>query len=196
MSRFLTLISGLRCGHRYLPRLLAKLSDVLPNLPLPRSLNLPQSSRIGMSGQGAVPADVASDFSVMSNSMSSMYPSTEMHRRIAPTGTPGSFHTSQYPLHQAPIGNLGDLSLYDSTHGSTQSAEPAPRSSSSTPFYELQMAQQRRSQISGHHSQLPSTGPQQTHLQSQHTGVAPTEYDPHFDMQGYPIDPSMMYKQE
>jgi hypothetical protein len=177
MSRFLTLISGLRCGHRYLPRLLAKLSDALPNLPLPPSLVLPQSSRIDISGQGA--AEVADDFTAISNSTSPMYPSTEINRKLGQASTQGPFHTPQYPLHQAPLGTLGDLSLYDTAHGSTQSAGSA-RSSSSTPFYR---------------PQLPSSGPQLTHLQSQHTGVASIAYDPRFDMQGYPIDPSMMYKQ-
>ncbi|OWY45860.1 transcription factor Pf2 [Alternaria alternata] len=56
VSRFLTLISALRGGQtRYLPLLLAKLSEVLPNLPLPQSLNLPQTVPTGTLGLDAQP---------------------------------------------------------------------------------------------------------------------------------------------
>ncbi|EAT92144.2 hypothetical protein SNOG_00649 [Parastagonospora nodorum SN15] len=92
VSRFLTLISTLRGGHsRYLPLLLAKLSEVLPNLPLPRSLNLPQTlpaSTISMSGTGTVPSNITDDYSAMPATSSPSYPSSELIRRLAAqTGT-------------------------------------------------------------------------------------------------------------
>jgi hypothetical protein len=32
-------------------------------------------------------------------------------------------------------------------------------------------------------------------MQSHHIAVAQTAYDPRFSLQGYPVDPSMMFKQ-
>jgi hypothetical protein len=55
---------------------------------------------------------------------------------------------------------------------------------------------QRNNQMLGQNSvQLPSSIPQH-HMQSHNMGAAPTAYDPRFNMQGYPLDPSMMFKQE
>jgi len=198
VPRFLTLISNLRGGHtRYLPALLAKLSDVLPSLPLPRSLTLPQplpTSTIGMSGtgHGTVPSNVASDYSALPTT----YPSTDLIRRLAAqTGAQLPFNSSQQPGMQVPTSHVDDLSLYDSAaHGTAHSAGSAPRSSSTTPGpYEVPMSQ---SSYPGHGSvQLPTSHPQHSHLQSHHLGVAPAPYDPRFGVQGYPLDPSMMFKQ-
>ena len=201
VSRFLTLISTLRGGQtRYLPLLLAKLSEVLPNLPLPRSLNLPQTlpaSAIGMSGTGTVPSNIADDFSAMPTTTSPSYPNNELIRRLAAqTGAQLPFNTSQPSMIQTSASHVEDLSLYDTAHSTTHSSGSAPRSNSTTPGpYEANMSQ-RSSQLLGHGSvQLPSSHSQHSHMQSHHLGVAPPPYDPRFNLQGYPVDPSMMFKQ-
>jgi hypothetical protein len=202
VSRFLTLISTLPGGQsRYLPLLLAKLSEVLPNLPLPRSLNLPQTlpaSTIGMSGTGlgTVPSNIADDYSGMPTSTSAAYPSTELIRRLAAqTGAQLPFNTSQQSLIQAQTSHVDDLSLYDTAHSTSHSAGSAPSSNSTTPGpYESTMSQ-RSSQILAQSSvQLPSHS-QHNHLQPHHVGVGSTAYDPRYNIQGYPVDPSMMFKQ-
>lgn len=202
VSRFLTLISTLRGGQsRYLPLLLAKLSEVLPNLPLPRSLNLPQTvptSTIGLTatGTGTVPSNVGDDFSALPAVNSSSYPSTELIRRLAAqTGAQLPFNTQQSMI-SAPTSHVEDLSMYDSSHSTTQSTGSGPRSNSATPGpYEPPMPQSR-AQIVGHTSmQLPTSHPQHNHMQSHHVGVNPTAYDPRFSIQGYPVDPNMMFKQ-
>jgi hypothetical protein len=199
VSRFLTLISNLRGGQtRYLPLLLAKLSEVLPNLPLPRSLNLPHphpASAIGMAGTGSVPSNIGDDFSTMPPVTSPSYPSSELIRRLAAqTGAQLPFSTPQQTMIQAPTSHVEDLSLYDTAH-STHSSGSAPRSNSTTPGpYEPTMSQ-RNSQLLAHGSvQLPTSHSQHGHMQSHHIGVAPTAYDPRFNIQGYPVDPSMMFK--
>ena len=79
VSRFLTLIQTLRGGQsRYLPLLLVKLQEVLPNLPLPRSLNLSQShpaSSIGLGGN-MVPSNAGDEFSALPSAILPTYPST------------------------------------------------------------------------------------------------------------------------
>lgn len=203
VSRFLTLISTLRGGQsRYLPLLLAKLSEVLPNLPLPRSLNLPQTvstSAIGLTGTGSptVPSNVNDDFSGMSSATSPSYPSNDLIRRLAAqTGAQVPFNAPQQSMISAPTSHVEDLSLYNSSHSATHSSGSVPRSNSATPGpYEPPMSQSR-SQIVSHSSmQIPTSHSQHTHLQSHHVGVNPTAYDPRFTLQGYPVDPNMMFKQ-
>lgn len=203
VSRFLTLIQTLRGGQsRYLPLLLAKLQEVLPNLPLPRSLNLPptlstSSIGLGAGGGGMVPSNAGDEFSAHPSVISSTYPSTELIRRLAAqTGAQLPFSTSQQPMVQAPTSHIEDMSIYDSTHSTSHSSGSAPRSNSATPGpYEPPMSQ-ARAQLVGHPSAQLSAGvPQQTHLQSHNIGVNPTAYDPRFNVQGYPVDPAMMFKQ-
>ncbi|KAF2823389.1 hypothetical protein CC86DRAFT_409302 [Ophiobolus disseminans] len=199
VSRFLTLISTLRGGQsRYLPLLLAKLSEVLPNLPLPRSLNLPQplsGSTIGMAG--TVPSNMTDDFSAIPTVTSPSYPSNELIRRLAAqTGAQLPFSTSQQTMIQGATSHVEDLSMYDTAHSTTHSSGSAPRSNSTTPGAYEPTVPQRNSQMLSHSSvQLPSSHPQHTHMQSHHMTVAPTAYDPRFNIQGYPVDPSMMFKQ-
>jgi hypothetical protein len=199
VSRFLTLISTLRGGQsRYLPLLLSKLSEVLPNLPLPRSLNLPQTvppSTLGLTstGSGTLSSNVADDFSALPPATSPSYPSNALIRRLAAqTGAQLPFNTTQQSMISAPTTHVGDLSLYGSSHSSTHSSSSAPRSNSTTPGpYETPMPQSR-SQLVGHTSMhLPAT---HDHMQSHHMGVSASPYDPRYTMQGYPVDP-MMYKQ-
>lgn len=203
VSRFLTLISTLRGGQsRYLPLLLAKLSEVLPNLPLPRSLNLPQgvsASSMGLSGTGSptVPSNVSDDFSTMSAATPPSYPSNDLVRRLAAqTGAQPPFNASQHSTYPVPTSHVEDLSLYDSSHSTTHSSGSVPRSNSATPGpYEPSMSQSR-TQIVGHSTmQIPTSHAQHNHMQSHHVGVNPTSYDPRFTLQGYPVDPTMMYKQ-
>ncbi|KAA8614530.1 C6 zinc finger domain containing protein [Pyrenophora tritici-repentis] len=199
VSRFLTLISTLRGGQsRYLPLLLSKLNEVLPNLPLPRSLNLPQTvsaSTLGLnaSGSGTLPSNVADDFSASPASSSPSYPSNDLIRRIAAhTGAQLPFNTTQQSMISAPTTHVGDLSLYDTSQQSTtHSSSSGPRSNSTTPGpYETPLSQSR-SQIVGHSAmQLPTS---HGHMQSHHMGVNATAYDPRFSIQNYPVDP-MMYK--
>lgn len=69
VCRFLTFISTIRGGQsRYLPLLLAKLSEILPNLPLPRSLSLSHTVPapiLGLSAtdSGTLSSNVGDDFS-------------------------------------------------------------------------------------------------------------------------------------
>ncbi|CAN9263213.1 unnamed protein product [Alternaria sp. RS040] len=201
VSRFLTLISTLRGGQtRYLPLLLAKLSEVLPNLPLPRSLNLPQTVPAGTlglnaTGSGTLPSNVADDYSANPNATSPSYPSNDLIRRLAAqTGAQLPFNTSQHSMVNVPTTHVGDMSLYDSSHSTahSHSSSSAPRSTSTTPGpYETPMSQ-RGSQIVSHPTmQLPTS---HGHMQSHHMGVNATAYDPRFSIQSYPVDP-MMYKQ-
>jgi hypothetical protein len=193
VSRFLTLISALRGGQsRYLPLLLAKLSEVLPNLPLPRSLNLPQTvSALGLTGSGTLPSN--DEFSANPVTTPPSYPSNDLIRRLAAqTGAQLPFNTTQQSMITVPTTHVGDLSMYESSHGTSQSSGSAPKSNSTTPGpYEPPMSQSR-SQLGGHPSmQLPAShGPMQSH----HLGMNAPAYDPRFSIQNYPVDP-MMYKQ-
>jgi hypothetical protein len=47
----------------------------------------------------------------------------------------------------------------------------------------------------GHSVQLTQNIPQHSQMHPHHIGVNPTAYDPRFSVQGYPVDPSMMFKQ-
>ncbi|KAJ8117998.1 hypothetical protein OPT61_g931 [Boeremia exigua] len=202
VSRFLTLIQTLRGGQtRYLPLLLAKLQEVLPNLPLPRSLNLPQTlptAPIGLGATGGmVPSNAGDEFSALPSVISPSYPSTELIRRIAAqTGAQLPFSTSQQPMVPAPTSHIDDMSIYDSAHSTSHSSGSAPRSNSATPGpYESSMSQ-ARAQLVGHPSaQLSSTVSPQGHLQSHSIGVNTNAYDPRFNVQGFPVDPAMMFKQ-
>lgn len=199
VSRFLTLISTLRGGQsRYIPLLLAKLSEVLPNLPLPRSLNLSQhqhpAATIGISG--TVPSNMTDDYSAMSSTTSHSYPSSELIRRLAAqTGAQLPFNTSQQSMIQAPTSHVEDISMYNAAHSTPHSSGSAPRSNSTTPGpYEASLPQRSSQLLPPSSVTLPSSHPQHSHLQSHHIGVAPTSYDPRFNIQGYPVDPSMMFK--
>lgn len=201
MSRFLTLISTLRGGQaRYLPLLLAKLSEVLPNLPLPRSLNVPQNIPTSMGlpahGPGTVPSNVVDGFSTLPAMTTPAYPSNELVRRIAAqTGAQLPFNTSQQSMMPVPTSHVEDLSLYSSSHGTSHSSGSDHRSNSATPGpYEPPMSQSH-SQIIGHPPvQLPSSHSTHGHM-NHHVGVNPTAYDPRFTVSGYPVDPTMMFKQ-
>lgn len=197
VSRFLTLIQTLRGGEaRYLPLLLVKLQEVLPNLPLPRSLNLPQShpaSAIGLGG-GMVPSNAGSDFSSLPSSILPTYPSTELIRRMAgQTGAQMPFSGPQQPMVPASTSHIEDMSIYGSNHSSSHSSGSVPRSNSATPGPYEPVMSQPHPHIAGHPSAHLSS--QQPHLQPHSIGVNPTDYDPRFNLQGYPVDPAMMYKQ-
>lgn len=194
LSRFLTLISTLRGGQsRYMPLLLAKLSEVLPNHPLPRSLNIPQTvptSTIGLT------SNMDGEYSAIPAVISPSYPSNELIRRLAAqTGAQLPFSTQQAMI-SAPTSHVEDLSLYDSSHSTTHSSGSGHRSNSATPGpYEPPMSQSR-SQMLGHSSmQLPTSHPQHNHMQPHPSNLNPTAYDPRFTIQDYPVDPNMMFKQ-
>ena len=109
VSRFLTLISTLRGGQsRYLPLLLSKVSEVLPNLPLPRSLNLPQSvptSTTGLPnpGSAAVPSNATNEYGAIPAVASPSYPSNDLIRLLAAqTGAQLPSNTSQQSIISAP----------------------------------------------------------------------------------------------
>ncbi|KAF2109239.1 hypothetical protein BDV96DRAFT_242575 [Lophiotrema nucula] len=208
VSRFLTLFSALRSGQtRYLPLLLAKISDVLPNLPLPRSLNVPQnlsSSTIGLShGLGSVPSNVNDDLASASTVSSPSYPSTELIRQLAAqTGAQLPFASSQQSLLQAPTLRVEDLSLHDSAAPHSTHSGSTPASQPTTPApYESSSGHSRTQLPPQTHAlppaQVPSSHPHQHgHMQSHHLGINPTAYDPRFSVQGFPVDPSMMFKSE
>jgi hypothetical protein len=211
VSRFLTLFSALRGGQtRYLPLLLAKVSDVLPNLPLPRSLNIPQNlpaSTIGLSpgSLGSVPSNVSDELSAFPPVSSPSYPSTELIRQLAAqTGAQLPFSASQHALLQAPSSRVEDLSLYDSSapQSATHSAGSGPASQSATPGPYEPPSAHPRSQISTQphsHStvQIPSLHAHHGQMQGHHLGVNHNAYDPRFAVQGFPVDPSMVgFKQE
>ncbi|KAF2477284.1 uncharacterized protein BDR25DRAFT_45191 [Lindgomyces ingoldianus] len=208
VSQFLTLFSTLRGGHtRYLPLLLSKVSDVLPNLPLPRSLNIPQAlppSTITLSpgGLATVPSNVNEDLPGMPPVSSPSYPSTELIRQLAAQTGAQLPINAQHSLLQAASSRVEDLSLYDSSapHSATHSSGSAPASQSATPGPYEPSPSQTRAQIppqAHSHSgvQVQSSHPH-PHIQGQHLGVNPSQYDPRFAVQGFPVDPSMVYKQE
>lgn len=198
VSRFLTLFSTLRSGQtRYLPLLIAKVSDVLPNLPLPRSINAPQNlaaSGLGSSssGVGVVLTNVNEDSSSQASVSSPPYPSTDLIRQLAAqTGAQLPFTSHQSLLH-APSSRVEDLSLYDSpgTHSATHSSGSAPTSQSATPG---QSHTQLTAQAHPVHGQVAHVHP---HLHGHSLDVDPTSYDPRFTVQGFPVGPSMGFKQE
>ncbi|KAL5444571.1 hypothetical protein PMIN07_000151 [Paraphaeosphaeria minitans] len=206
VSRFLTLFSALRGGQtRYLPLLLAKVSDVLPNLPLPRSLNIPPSMSASAmdstSGSiGSVASSVNEDLSGLPPIASPSYPSTELIRQLAAqTGAQLPFHTSQQSLLQVPSSRVEDLSLYDTTAShSAQSSGSAPPSQSGTPGpYEPTMHSRPPipSQAHGHAPpQLQQSHSQHSQLQSHQLGINTSPYDPRFSVPGF--DTGMSYKQD
>jgi hypothetical protein len=200
VSRFLTLFSALRGGQtRYFQLLLAKVSEVLPDLPLPRSLNVPQHmspSAISMtsSALGAVPSNMSDDLSGMPVATSPTYPSTDLIRQLAAqTGAQLPFHPSHQSLLQTSSTRVEDLSLYDSSAPHSTRSNSAPESSTGTPG-PFESSSQSRAQLStpghGHTaSQIPASLPQHAHVQAHHMGAA---YDPRFGVQGFPVDPSMV----
>ncbi|KAF2192543.1 hypothetical protein K469DRAFT_553174 [Zopfia rhizophila CBS 207.26] len=211
LSRFITLISTLRGGQtRYLPLLLSKISDVLPNLPLPRSLSIPQNlptSTIGLSpgGLGSVPSNVNADLSALPAVSSPGYPSNELIRQLAAqTGAQLPINTSQQSLLQAPSSRVEDLSLYDSSapHSTTHSSGSAPTSNSATPGpYEPSVSQSQPQMPTQDHKyapvQVPSPHPHQHgHMQGHHLGVNPSAYDPRFGVQGFAVDPAIGFQQD
>ncbi|KAJ4286991.1 hypothetical protein N0V90_012872 [Kalmusia sp. IMI 367209] len=205
VSRFLTLFSALRGGQtRYLPLLLAKVSDVLPNFPLPRSLNIPQgipSSAIGSTSSplGSISSNVNDDISGLSTITSPSYPSTDLIRQLAAqTGAQLPFNTQQSLL-QAPSSRVEDLSLYDtSAPHSTHSSGSAPPSQSGTPGpYESTIHPRPQLAGQGHGHAQPQMQPphsQHGHIQGHQLGMNTSAYDPRFGMQGF--DPSMVFKQD
>ena len=80
VSRFLTFISTIRGGQsRYLPLLLVKLSEVLPNFRLSRSLDLPETipaSTLGLNATHSrtVSSNVADGFSVNPSNPATNFP--------------------------------------------------------------------------------------------------------------------------
>lgn len=98
VSRFLTLFSTLHGGQtRYLPLLLAKVSGLLPNLPLPRALNIPPnmssaSIELTPGALETMPSNMGEGLSGLSTVTSPSYPSTELIRQ--PTAQTGA----QLPL--------------------------------------------------------------------------------------------------
>lgn len=207
VSRFLTLFSALRGGHtRYLPLLLAKVSDLLPNLPLPRSLNLPPNlpgSAIGLTPGtlGSVPSNVTDDLSGLPNVASPSYPSTELIRQLAAqTGAQLPFSASQSSLLQAPSSRVEDLSLYDTSGAhSTHSSGSASHSQSGTPGpYEPPNVTrpQLSAPVHGHAPPaVPSSHSQHGHMNHQ-LGLSSAAYDPRFSVQSFSVEPSIVFKPE
>ncbi|RYN15871.1 hypothetical protein AA0115_g12720, partial [Alternaria tenuissima] len=119
VSRFLTLISTLRGGQtRYLPLLLAKLSEVLPNLPLPRSLNLPQTVPAGTLSLDAQPPYNTIQYPMVN--MSTMYvgdmflydSSTRSHSSsLASRGIPTTPDVYERPESQQLLPSVGHPSM-------------------------------------------------------------------------------------
>lgn len=198
VARFLTLFSALRGGQtRYLPLLLAKVSDVLPSLPLPRSLNVPQNIHLGLSpgALGSVPSNINDDLSSLPAVSSPSYPSTELIRQLAAqTGAQLPFNTSQQSLLQAPSSRVENLSLYDTPAplSTAHSSGSNHSSQSATPGPYVPSPSQDSTQPHPHPPVQVSTS--HSHMQGHHIGVNPTAYDPRFSVQGFPVDPSMVFK--
>ncbi|KAF1966937.1 hypothetical protein BU23DRAFT_307139 [Bimuria novae-zelandiae CBS 107.79] len=205
VSRFLTLFSALRGGQtRYLPLLLVKVSDVLPSLPLPRSLNLPRnistSTMSSTSGSlGTIASNIHDDLAGLPTIASPSYPSNELIRQLAAqTGAQLPFNTSQQSLLQAPSSRVEDLSLYDtSAPHSTHSSGSAPPSQAGTPSpYDSAIHSRPQLPTQAHNhapSQIQQSHTQHPQLQNHQLGIESAAYDPRFTVQGF--DPSMVYKQ-
>jgi hypothetical protein len=193
ISSFLTAISDIRGGpSRYLSLLLTKISHALPNFPLPHSINITRHSE-QMSA-----ADEPGYSSTMPIDTWPRYPSTDLHHQLAEqTSVQNIFNASQHSMVQGGTGQDEDISDYDTAHSATQFSGSAPRSNSDTPSYEAPVVPQCSSQILGHHSvQIPSSLTQHVNMQAQHLGVpVPTPaYNLGYNVQRYPVDPSMMFK--
>ncbi|KAF1958550.1 hypothetical protein CC80DRAFT_14427 [Byssothecium circinans] len=207
VSRFLTLFSALHGGQtRYLQLLVAKVTEVLPNLPLPRSLNVSQSpaTAIGLApgALGSVSSHIGDDLSSLPTVTSPSYPSNDLIRQLAAqTGAQLPFNTSQPPsLLQAASSRVEDLSLYDASGAhSTHSSGSAPPSQAGTPGPYCSSGQPRAQLPTQAHGLSPdsisSSHSQHATLASHHLGINPTSYDPRFTVQGFQVDPSMMFKQ-
>ena len=201
IAHFLTLLSALRGGQtRYLQLLVAKVSDVLPNFPLPRTLNVPQNIYPGLStgALGTVSSNMSDDMSGSSvASSSSPHLSNELIRQLAAqTGAQLPFHTAQQSILQTPTSRVEDLTLYD-----VPAPAPLPPQSSgsnhsghSTPGPYMPSPSHDSTSPHAHSSvQVPSS---HSHMQGHHIGVSPTSYDPRFGVQGFAVDPSMGYEQD
>ncbi|PVH90109.1 hypothetical protein DM02DRAFT_472314, partial [Periconia macrospinosa] len=181
VSQFLTLLSALHSGQtRYLQLLVAKVSKVLPNLPLPQSLNIPPlGSGLGLapSSLGAVPSNIGDELSSLTSVTLPSYLSTELIRQLtAQAGAQLPFSTFQHSLLQAPASRVEDLSLYDSSAPhSTHSSSSAPASQIGTPE-PYDSTSQPRSQLPtqghGHPAHtIPSSHPQHATIQSHQLGI-------------------------
>jgi len=200
VARFLTLFSALRGGQtRYLPLLLTKVSDVLPNLPLPRSLNIPQNMHLGLSTGplGIITSDMGNGLLGPSAVSPSSYPSNELIRQLAAqTGAQLPFHTSQQSLLQRPSSRVDDLSYYDSQAPATLRTQSSGsnHSGNSTPASYMPSPSHDSASPHAHSSvQVPSP---HSHMQGHHIAVNSSSYDPRFGVQGFPVDPSMGFKQD
>jgi hypothetical protein len=137
---------------------------------------------------------MSDDLSSLSSVSSPSYPSTELIRQLAAqTGAQLPSNTSQQSLLSASTSRVGDLSIYDpppllTTHssGSNHSSQnPTPGPYQSSPCQEhAQPNTHTPVEIATSHS----------HMHGHHIGVNPTAYDPRFDVQGFPVDPSMVFK--
>jgi hypothetical protein len=202
ISQFLSLFSALRGGHtRYFQLLVAKVSDMLPNLPLPRSVNVPPNLQgVSHAGIGIVPSHINEDLASLSASSSPSYPSSELVRQLAAqTGAQLSFNTAQQSLLQPPSSRVEVMSLYDATgpHSVSHSLTSAPSSQSATPGPYESSPRQSRAQLPTqiHPVPGPSSQPQHHMQHSHHLGIDPAAaYDPRFAVQSFPVDPSMVYK--
>ncbi|KAF2867219.1 hypothetical protein BDV95DRAFT_631340 [Massariosphaeria phaeospora] len=207
VSHFLTLFSALRGGQtRYLQLLLAKVSDVLPSFPLPRSLDVSQgvhASTIGTppGGYEPHPSSTAEDYTSQPVVTSMSYPSTELIRQLAAqTGAQLPFNTAPQSLLQATSSRVEDLSLYESPHSNRQSSGSAPPRHSVTPApYEpppIHSSHATPTHVPSSMQQIPSSLPaHHGHVQG-HPILNPGAYEPGYAVQGYRMDPSMMFKQE
>ncbi|KAF2271202.1 hypothetical protein CC78DRAFT_14020 [Lojkania enalia] len=206
VSRFLTLFSAIRDGQtRYLPLLLAKVSEVLPNLPLPRSLNIPQNvsgSAMGVSlGLTTIPSNVSDDLSSLPSAPSPSLPPSDLIRQLQ---AQLPFNASQQSLLQAPSSRVEDLSLYDSSashtaphsSGSGTPSQPTPPGpydpSPSQPRSQLQAQPHHHPAVQVH----ASHSHQRSQIQGHHLSINSPPYDPRFAIPGFPVNPSMVFKQE
>jgi hypothetical protein len=196
VSRFVTLFSALHGGQtRYLQMLIAKVSEVLPNLPLPRSLSVSQSPPMTMGlapgTLGTVHPNIGDGLSPISTVALPSYPSTELIRQLAAqTGAQLPFINSQQPILHPPSSRVEDLSLYSSGSHSTRSPGSGPQSQATTPG-PYDHAHQPRN-LSTQHGHTPH--PQHGALHGHPMGMNPAAYDSRFSVQSFQVDPAMMFK--
>lgn len=196
ITQLLTLISKLRGGQsRYYSLLHTKISERLPSFSLPPVV--PTSH--GYTGPNStVPSNDPADYSTLPAVSSPAYPTNDAYFRLPGQSAAPLPYRNPTAMMSAPPNHVDELPMYGSSHGTTHSSGSDGRSNTGTPgpgSYEPPMS--TAAQMITHNPMQISSSSHvtQSHIGNHHLGVNPTSYDPRFNIQGYPVDPNMMFKQ-
>lgn len=189
ITRFLTAISEIQGGpSRTLSLLTTKISNTLPNFPLPHSKDIAQHPEPMMA------ADGSGYTSSMPIQTWSRYPSTGgVHPFTEQTSVQMPLATSS--MAQGYTGQGENMSAYATAHSATRYPDSVTRSNSDASSYDSPIISQHNSHILGHHTvHVPPSLGQHVEMEPQHLGVPPPAYNSTYDPQTYSMDPTIMYK--